>query len=105
MVSCLSNRHFNISKWVSFTYGLGASQGGVFAVGPRVGESVFKPFKRRFSIPYSPLGFLHNFVGFQSLAFRGLAHSFHAGSMSWVTDVEHKLLTPQGKVPYFGDPS
>ena len=100
MVSCLSNSYFNISKWVSFTYCLGASQGGVSVPGPRVSESACKPFKSRFSIPYHFIDFLHNFVGFQSLEFRRLIPLMQD---PWVgmPDVEHKPLAPWGEVAYF----
>lgn len=54
----------------SFTYGLCTFQSDVFVLGPGTSESVHKPFKSEFSIPYSSIVFLDAIpIGVQSQVF------------------------------------
>lgn len=74
--SCLSGSHFKIGKWVSFTNGPGAFQTAASALGYRVGESMYEPFKSEFSISQSSMGLLDviPFI-FQSQSFWELVSS------------------------------
>lgn len=68
-------------------------------------ESPHEPFKTGFSVPYSSMVFLGIIPsGFQSLAFRGAVSLVKDGRVE-VLGGEHKPLTLQDKVLYFGDPS
>ena len=101
IASWLSARHFKISNWVFFTYALDAFQTDGFALGSSVSKSAHEPFKSKFSFHYSSLfSWTRSLLGFQSLAFRRLV-SVLQNLRVGMSDVEHKPLTPQGKVPYF----
>lgn len=70
---CLSKRSVKASRSPSFTYSLGTFQTGVLALDAGSRESLWKPFKSNFSIPYSSMVLLDiTPVGSQSHTFWGL---------------------------------
>ena len=71
------------------------------ALDPRVTESAQEPFKNGFFFPYSTTVFLDIIpIVFQTQAFGGFIAPVQ-GLRVGVPDVEHKALTPYGKIRRF----
>lgn len=91
--SCLSGRYFKISNCISFRYVLDTFQAAAFVLGPGVSDSVHRPLKSMFSVPYSSMAFLYVIpIGLQSKAFWTLICPVKDLGFG-VHDVEHRLFT------------
>lgn len=94
----------------SITQSLGAFQRAASPLGPGQGESACKPFKRYFSVHYSPMGpkAMHP-IGFQRQMFWGLLFQVLVLKPG-VPNVGYKPFAPQGEAlgfefpPNFGMP-
>lgn len=102
---CLAKRSFKSRKWLSFTYSLGTFQTGVLALDSGAWASLCKPFKSKFSIPYSFMVLLGiTLTGSQSHTFWGLISPVR-GSRAWRASCVAKTPVSQRKSLYFWDPS
>lgn len=99
----LSGSCFSKCVFLTYGYGLGTFHTVAFALNLRASEPLYEPFKSMFSISYCSMALLHLItIDFQNQAYGGLV-ALVSDPRVRVPDVGHSPLSPQGKVPSFGE--
>lgn len=90
---CLSSRCVKITTLI-FSYSLVILKTAAFVLGPVVSENTCEPFKRRISIPYSPMSPSDvSSIGFVSSDFGGLSLQYRSKGLRLPAE-GHKSLVP-----------